>query len=250
MQQFLHYIMPSDAEKLAKQKVSDEIFELVLRHTDKALAAERFGSTNSGYELCYSDIDLRLFSASSRSDLRNPSRGIALKLRQNLDKLVPILKQHGFENVQLVHARYPLISARHGQSQVDVQIVASNSAEHVSEFVREQMAMHQDLYPVYALVRTYLALRGLTDVYQGGLGAYTLIMMIIASLKLAPGSNPGESLINFFRFYSSLDTYNSSIGIIPPKIDGKAAPPPDVGDSTSKEQKVSATHGCFIPEPS
>jgi len=100
------------------------------------------------------------------------------------------------------------------------------------------------LMGIYTVVRTMMVLRSLEDVFRGGVGSYTLVMMIIASLKLAPGSSMGQSLINFFGFYGNLDTYKETIGLMPPALHPKLDHANQVAklgpDATAEEKWIAA----------
>jgi non-canonical poly(A) RNA polymerase PAPD5/7 len=85
---------------------------------------------------------------------------------------------------------------------------------------------------LYAILKTALDMRGLNDVFRGGLGSYSLFMLIrMASEKAreyavanatAPPSEADlarSDLMEFLRFYGTfLDTYGYGITVDPPRI--------------------------------
>jgi len=69
-----------------------------------------------------------------------------------------------------------------------------------------------------------LDLRGLLDVFRGGLSSYGLLMMLVASTKLHGNmqpQNPSQQLLHFLKFYSTLDMEKNWISIDPPALRDK-----------------------------
>jgi non-canonical poly(A) RNA polymerase PAPD5/7 len=122
--------------------------------------------------------------------------------------------------VRLRHARYPLISLMHKKSGLDIQIVASNDSSNSRQIIKQYMDEHPNLYAVFALIKSMLDIRGLTDVYRGGLGSYSLFMMIMAVLKMGPYTGTqtlaGSQLMTVLEFYTKLDTYKRGLTLHPP----------------------------------
>ena len=80
------------------------------------------------------------------------------------------------------------------------------------------------LYELYFVLKAALEIRGLTDVFRGGLGSYPLLMMLVASIKLNPHprNDAAGALINFLEFYGSFDNTSKGISIDPPELFDKA----------------------------
>ncbi|EOD44085.1 PAP/25A-associated [Neofusicoccum parvum] len=84
------------------------------------------------------------------------------------------------------------------------------------------------LRTVYTLVKYMLEIRGLTDVFRGGMGSYSIFYMIVAGIKFGPQTakdDPAAQLLAFMDFYSNFDTTKNWISLEPleilPKIETK-----------------------------
>jgi non-canonical poly(A) RNA polymerase PAPD5/7 len=201
-----------------------------------------FGSVANGYDLSFADLDLRLCLSGVEDRIRAPSREDVIRLKRYLTSMIPVLQNLGFDTPELVHSRYPLLDTRYPDAAIKVQVVSANNTTLSIDFINLQIQEHPDLPSIYAVIRTMLKIRDLSDVFHGGIGSYTLVMMIIASLKLLPGESAGENLINFLEFYSTIDTKNHTIGLVPPGIHPKYRTKYDIpptSNVTTREQRVS-----------
>jgi non-canonical poly(A) RNA polymerase PAPD5/7 len=123
------------------------------------------------------------------------------------------------------YARYPLISVQDRLSGLDVQIVLSKDSSLSRTIMQGYMEEYPYLRQLYYVVKTALEIRGLTDVYRGGIGSYPLFMMIVASIRHAPHppNDAAGGLLNFLRFWSEFDTRNQGISIEPAYLFDKAS---------------------------
>jgi non-canonical poly(A) RNA polymerase PAPD5/7 len=184
---------------------------------------ELFGSERTGLTLATSDIDFRLLK---KEKLEDPTLGRlppTPKEREEAMKHIHklhwdgLLKHKAYLLPTLRYARYPLISIQDRQSGLDLQIVLSNDTSLSREIMKGYMEQYPYLRQLYFVVKTMFDVRGLTDVFRGGFGSYTLFMMVVASIRHMP--HPREdvagALINFMKFYRNFDTTKKGLSIEP-----------------------------------
>lgn len=200
---------------------------------DGVINFDVFGSHRTGLATPASDLDICFQLAVLQKKLgeRGPSpfrdKGKAL-VRKKLDKMCKIsFKDPEFTGQEIVaFARYPLLRILHHRSQLTIQIVSSDPRTAVVEFVKSYLDEFPNLKPIYMIVKAALAARGLDEPKTGGLGSYSLLIMIVASFKLGPSlraDDLGRALLEFLRFYDKFDSRDHCICIDPPMIFSKSA---------------------------
>jgi non-canonical poly(A) RNA polymerase PAPD5/7 len=221
---FYHFSKPNPDEVFARQHVIEQVRE----HVRKILpnhSLEVFGSERTGLAFATSDIDLRLVKNSRKNDSAlPPSNSQRTKAKSDLKKLYwngvsrnGLSRHKAYILPQLRHARYPLIALQDRQSGLDIQIVLGNDTSLSREMIERYTTQYPYLRPLYAVVKTMFDVRGLTDVFRGGFGSYTLFMMIVASIRHnpSPRNDAAGGLLNFLRFYRSFDTSEKGLSIEP-----------------------------------
>jgi non-canonical poly(A) RNA polymerase PAPD5/7 len=239
---FKNYITLTEEERTCRERLARMVDKAVKKMSQGIYETEIHGSMAFGYSLGSSDLDVRIYLPSARELVSAPSIKSTTRLKWFLFSLIKPMKTLGFIDPQLVYSRIPLLDTRHPESQVSVQVVSANSSRLSMEYLKPQIKEDPDILSIYAVVRLMLQLRNLHDVFHGGLGSYSLIMMIIASTKLLSGASVGEKLINFFDFYTTLDTTKQTVGLIPPAIHPKyrhAVQIPKIPQNPTVEQTVS-----------
>jgi non-canonical poly(A) RNA polymerase PAPD5/7 len=224
---FLEYIKPTPAEEAATKAVTQSIRDTVKKlssHQD----TEVFGSQASGLVLATSDIDIRLYDPENKDQEKAPRHQSRKEMVAHMLKISKRLNLNNKEYmmVRMRHARYPLISTVHKKSGLDVQIVAGNDTSNSQQIIKQYMSEYPYLYAHFAFIKSMLDIRGLTDVYRGGLGSYSLFMMIAAALKTKTLSQTegkhlgqplaGKRLREVLQFYAEMDTYKRALMLKPP----------------------------------
>lgn len=222
IQSFVKYIKPTDLEIAARDAVirqtRDLIHDILPDHS-----TEVFGSQRTGLNLATSDIDIRLWKENvpemkgtiARMAPRHQVRKI---LERDLNILHHTLDAHpDYKLCQLRHARYPLISVQHTASGYDLQIVCNNDTANSRETIKELLQKDEDIYALFSLWKTMLDIRGLSDVYRGGLGSYSLLIMIIAALRalsLTETESVSRKFLLTLRFYGEIfDSYKHGLTV-------------------------------------
>lgn len=173
-----------------------------------------------------SDIDLGLIprdllSQDAHSKLP-PSRARRDEQKADLSFLCSkILRNHKLDYTPPVirWARFPLISLHDRSSGLDVQVVLSNDTSLSRKYIQRYIKDYPYLPQLYSIIKGTLDARGLNNVFKGGVGSYSLFMLIVTSLKLRPNerNDAAGGLLNFFQFWAAEDTDKYGYSVDPPE---------------------------------
>jgi non-canonical poly(A) RNA polymerase PAPD5/7 len=218
------YATPSRPEGLARKHAVEQIQSHV-RELVPNFILEVFGSERTGLSLATSDIDLRLvtpeIAVDTQGSLRPPPRQQRLELVDKLYKLRNHLqRKNQYFLCAIRYSRYPLLSFQDRASGLDVQIVLSNDTSSARAAVSKYLKEYSYLAEVYTVVKSMFDIRGLSDVFRGGFGGYSIFMMVVASLQLnAPiKADAAHGLLSFLQFWSTFDTTQKGISVEPSEL--------------------------------
>ncbi|EME42275.1 hypothetical protein DOTSEDRAFT_97909, partial [Dothistroma septosporum NZE10] len=220
IQRFEQYMTPTSVERAARQAIADElkgfITATLMREEPRKTGCELFGSEKTGLALPISDIDVRLWDISGRPAARMSNRmDVLYRAILKSDKyIVPTLRNSG---------SYPIINCQHRESGIDIQIVASNDTTRQQEVMTQYLSAIPYLRPLFYVVRTMFAMRGLLEVYTGGLGSYGSFVLLLAALNRTLGDRHQRShsaavqLRRFLHFYSEavIDPRKHGVAVFP-----------------------------------
>lgn len=217
-------------EALARRQVASNVQRIVEKILGtKSYTTEIFGSARTGLEQATSDIDIRLMLRDRTGENRKlPKQNERRILKEALTRLFArgIVNQQKYTSAKLRHARYPLITMQHKMSGLEVQIVLANDTSHARSIMQKYMDEYPYIRQVFSVLKAMLDVRGLSDVYTGGIGSYPLFMMLVASLRHSPLPQGQEdaaafALLNFLRFWGDFDT-SKGISIEPVELFDKS----------------------------
>jgi non-canonical poly(A) RNA polymerase PAPD5/7 len=229
---FHKYTTPDRHEILARK----HLIQQVRNHLGTWIPeykVEVFGSERTGLGMPLSDIDFRLVPESEALDPAQAKLPPSVEQRRENIKILQRLYNNSLRKDKAYilpvvrHARYPLISAQDRRSGLDIQIVLSNDTSISRVIMQGYMDEIPYLRELYWVVKTIFDTRGLSDVFRGGFGSYSLFMMVVASIKHAPEppKDSAHALLNFLRFWGSFDTTKQGISIEPAFFYDKAEYP-------------------------
>jgi non-canonical poly(A) RNA polymerase PAPD5/7 len=248
---------PDHYETLARKHLIEQVRNHV-RETHPPYALEVFGSERTGVAFATSDIDLRLVH---QLDLLNSSPDIAAAQKPpGEDKRTALTTElHKIHrNLQSAHpeyvdptfrwARYPLVALRDRNSGLEVQIVAANDSSISRGCMAKYMAEYPYLGPVYSVVKAMFDVRGLSNVFMGGFGSYSLFMMLVASIKHAPSdrNDAAGALVNFLHFWRHFDTTAHGISIEPVELYNKKEAEAVMSARARKQIRVTSLTSRFL----
>ncbi|KAH4819838.1 hypothetical protein HBH61_030380 [Parastagonospora nodorum] len=223
IERFCAYSQPGHYETIARRQVIEQVKSQTRRILPDHVL-EIFGSERTGLTLATSDIDLRLVK---KAKMKDPEQSKLLPTSREREEATrdlymlygKIRTKHKSAYLLLTirNARYPLISLQDHKSGLDVQVVLSNDTSLSRDLMKGYMEQYPYLRQLHLVVKTMFDVRGLTDVFRGGFGSYTLFMMIVASIrhKPHPRNDAAGGLINFMKFYRDLDTTKEGLSIEP-----------------------------------
>ena len=195
------------------------------------------GSRSTGLATPISDFDFSITLPNSLpggwilpDDEKNIFQ-LQLSENDNKNKAVKVLSKierhfHSsskFRNTEFVrHARVPIIRSTHVATGLEVQIQTMAQYRAAHEHTLAYLSEFPSLRPLYIILRYCLELRDLTTVFRGGLGSYSLLMMIVTAMKHANGKfatdDLGGQLIHVLEFYGGADLYKVGFSANPPRV--------------------------------
>ena len=186
------------------------------------------GSYSTGLADRLSDFDFNLsFPEYEKGPLERGPSPTRLRARKaggsaliRIQHLLGSLRQL-FKDVELIHARVPIVKAEHIPTSLKVEIQTLSSTQNTREYIASYLAEFPTLRTLYVVVRSALHVRYLTNVRKGGLGSYSVFMMIVNALKHASGKFAHDDLANHFlhilEFYGNADLYKFGFSPDPPR---------------------------------
>jgi non-canonical poly(A) RNA polymerase PAPD5/7 len=199
------------------------ITDTMLTHARGRYVGKIVGSQRTGTSCASSDIDIALIPLKEywhEGGRRMAGRSF---LKRLYHKLSAPSYHNIFADVVIQYSHFPLVSLRIVRSGQRVQIVFPTRDDYAlaETAVAQSLELHPDILPILITVRQSLEVRGLNDVFRGGIGSYTLLNMIRASIELKPANSLGQNFLNFLQFYAQFDSTKYGISLCPPGIHEK-----------------------------
>ncbi|KAI8806970.1 hypothetical protein BJ742DRAFT_814994 [Cladochytrium replicatum] len=201
---YVAYMAPTPAEVYMRNDLINRIRDIVLNVFYNA-EMHVFGSFDTGVFLPTSDLDLVVLTNIQKGSVQSALYKLAqnLRNRMQLESLTVIAK-----------ARVPIIKLVDKLTGYNVDISFNiesglDSAAIMKSFLADQL-VGSALRSILIVMKQFLTCRGLNEVFSGGLGSYSLILLVFSFLKLhpmiqtqqiAPGENLGVLLLEFLELY-------------------------------------------------
>ncbi|KAI4137616.1 MAG: hypothetical protein LQ341_005067 [Variospora aurantia] len=229
---FERYVTPSIAALNASKKVVSQIKQVISSTIDHS-SSEVIGSYKTGLAMPWSDIDVAVSLPAIEKEAAAHQKSLHgrqyLKVhRKTLYKLkAAISRDPNFDaDVEHIFARVPIVRAKHRQTGVEVEIQMRAGSCHQHQHVLAFLAEYPTLRPLYFILRSCLELRRLAIPFEGGLGSYAILMLIVNALKHAPGQyafhDVASQLLHVLDFYAKSDLYHNGFSVDPPRMFSKA----------------------------
>ena len=228
---FEAYMRLTPAEELA----SNIIFSDLSAALEPFHRSTLIGSRSTGLATPISDLDVSVevdhshalhawkgWSVESRSRRRIRTEMLLL-LRETLSI------SQAFSRPKLIYARVPIVQAKHIATNLKIQLQITAPPESQQAHTTAVLEEIPSLRPLYIALRYALEIRNLTTVYEGGLGSYSLLIMIVTALKHAneqfASDDLARQLLHVLKFWGMANTYDTGYsvnpgGIIAKKNDG------------------------------
>lgn len=221
---FARWTEPTPGENRARTAVVQETEELIRSAlTPETTGVELFGSEKNNVALPFSDLDFRIY------DVHDPNMPHH-RLFPRLERICRAMRASDKFILPIVrNSAHPILNCQHRESGIDIQIVAADDSRPQQEVVMKYIHQIPYLRDIFYVVRTMLSMRGLVDVYSGGLGSYGTFVMVAAALvrhedhaKATQGTFKNNSaasqLVAFLHFYGNLDTHELCVAVHPQQL--------------------------------
>ena len=111
----------------------------------------------------------------------------------------------------IVRAKVPIIKfvCPYGHFHIDISINQANGLQ-TAHFINRWLQKQPALRPLIMVVKQFLQQRALSEVFTGGLGSYSVTLMVLSFLQvhpklqrgeMPPEQNLGALLMEFFELY-------------------------------------------------
>lgn len=202
---FAQYVSPTEEERFARTEAIRRLTSTVEGLWPDA-SVQIFGSVDSGLYLPHSDLDAVVVCASLPTDaLSKPP--LAKLAKALLRAKIPLP-----ESVRVIaRARVPIIKYIDAQTDYEVDVSFNvTSGLDAAKFMRHEMRSQPAVRPLTLVLKHFLQMRSLNEVFSGGLGSYSIMCLVISFLQMHPlvqsgliraHENLGVLLMEFFELY-------------------------------------------------
>lgn len=205
--EFERFISPTHEEVSARAELVANVTAIV--HTIWPMAkVEVFGSYATNLYLPTSDIDMCILNTPQGG-------GESPEFSEHLELAQAIRNVKGFaRRVNFIKARVPLVKIVSSTCNVqcDISFGHGNGPANV-QVIRGYLAEFPALRPLLLVLKCFLQQRSLNEVFSGGLGSYSVLLLVVSHLQMMgynfPGSaaNLGTALQQLFQLYGRIFNY-------------------------------------------
>eukprot|EP00124_Ichthyophonus_hoferi_P002469 Ihof_evm9s169 gene=Ihof_evmTU9s169 len=202
---YMAYMRPTPEEESMRQDLIDRITSITKKEWPRS-KLDVFGSYRTCLYTPSSDIDVVLFGDWPRVPLRT----LANKLRS--------ADMADDEMRVIENARVPIIKFKDVLTGIDVDIAFNQpSGPSAADIIEGYIEEYPCLLPLVLVLKQFLAQRKLNEPFTGGIGSYSLVVMVVSFLQLHPrisnqaataNMNLGVLLMEFFEVYGRIFEYN------------------------------------------
>ncbi|PJF17571.1 Poly(A) RNA polymerase cid14 [Paramicrosporidium saccamoebae] len=219
---FANYVSPTEEERYSRSEAVRRLTEVVQSLWREA-TVQVFGSFDSQLYLPSSDLDVVVVHQDLQLDdyTKPPLKKLAKAL---LKAGIPIP-----ETVKVItKARVPIIKYvdHNTDFEIDVSFNVTSGLE-AATFMQKQMKAQSAIRPFTLVMKHFLHMRELNEVFHGGLGSFSIMCLVISFLQMHPlvqtgliraHENLGVLVLEFFELYGR--NFNSDIVGISVQKDG------------------------------
>ncbi|KAL9584655.1 MAG: hypothetical protein Q9212_001991 [Teloschistes hypoglaucus] len=224
---FERFVTPTADEMKGAREVALQVRRIV-QSILRDSSCEVIGSYSTGLAMPTSDIDFSVMLAAVDRDATSHRKSLGGRGFQKLyrNALFKIQRAFGKEsnfghNAELVHARIPIVRTTHQATGLEVQIQMWSGIKRQEQYTLAYLSEYPMLRPLYFVLRSCLRMRGLGLTYEGGLGSYATLMLIVNALKHGAGQydplDVGSQLLHFLLFCIRIDLYQDGFSVDPPR---------------------------------
>ncbi|KAL8909105.1 MAG: hypothetical protein Q9207_000439 [Kuettlingeria erythrocarpa] len=218
---------PSVDELQAVKKVTVQARQ-VIDSTVNDSCFKVIGSHSTGLAMPWSDIDVTITLPDIDEEAAAHHKSLTGRKYQKLYyKTLRQLRQSFAKDPDfaldaealIIHARVPILRVLHRRTGLEVQIQIHTGLHQQQQYTLAYLAEYPTLRPLYFVLRSCLQVRLLNKTYAGGLGSYSILIMIVNALKHASGRydrhDVAQHLLHVLRFYARSDLYLNGFSVEP-----------------------------------
>lgn len=202
------------------------------------------GSRSTGLATPTSDFNYRVDMDSTEQSSTKDSQELTPKVAKSTTRSMPkhiwssLQESKEIATTELLFAPVPMLKCKHRATGLSIQFQTMSPSQASQQYTAAYLSEFPSLRPLYILIRHFLEIRDLTAVSRGGLGSYTIFMMIVAALKHSRGEfspdDLGGQLLHVLDFYGNANLYESGFSVDPPRTFKKT----QESKQTPEERKV------------
>ncbi|EON64657.1 hypothetical protein W97_03890 [Coniosporium apollinis CBS 100218] len=239
---FYEFVKPHDFEERMRQDLITRISRSLDKNpTYRGGQVRCFGSFAAGLYLPTSDMDLVLVS----HEFRN--RGVPMfgLTKSWMYRFAGMLEREGLAQPRTTEvipsAKVPIVKFIDRVTGLKVDISFENlSGVSAIDTFRKWKTEFPAMPVIVAFIKQFLLMRGLNEVYLGGIGGFSVICLVVSLMQHLPAvqsgamvgeQNLGELLLNFFDLYGNkFNITTTGISMEPPGYYAKSAGIPNKTD--------------------
>jgi len=200
---FTEYISPTIEEIYMRNEIIARITKVIKDQLPQA-EVDVFGSYKTGLFLPTSDIDMVVFGEWNTLPLNCLKEAL---IRNNLTdpENAKVLDKASVPIIKIVESRTEL--------KIDISFNTLNGVK-AAELIKKYLVEFPCLRQLVMVLKQFLIQRDFNEVWTGGIGSYSLILMTVSFLQLharidphSPNNNLGVLLIEFFELYGRCFNY-------------------------------------------
>ncbi|KAG0621663.1 hypothetical protein M758_3G038500 [Ceratodon purpureus] len=183
---FCEFVAPTEEEQYMRDTAVERV-SAVVKSIWPSCQVKVFGSFATGLYLPTSDVDVVVLNSGCQA-LQDGLKALAKALTRG----------HVGKSIQVIgKARVPIIKFVETTSNIpfDISFDVANGPE-AADFIKTAMSVIPPLRPLCLVLKIFLQQRELNEVYQGGIGSYALLVMLLTHLQMHPSkrraSNRGQ----------------------------------------------------------
>ena len=231
-----------------REKYIKKIYEsinIILKNENLNFLCAFYGSNISGLSIENSDIDIMVKIRKNKNEINYINRIMDLivrKFKNNINELnyiknihpiytasIPVIKLEcdlssdlGLNsNLNNLIKKYNLSYNNLTKLFFDITFFEVEDeniripSELMIDYIKQSTTVYPQIFDIIYIMKKFLFNRKLNQSYQGGISSFSLFLLILSFLKYVQNNNfekpLGSLLIEFLRFYSNFDFYNSII---------------------------------------
>ena len=208
----------------AEDKASKLIISDVKCALEEAFGPEEIhmlGFRETGFATPSSDFDFSITPKGGTAAKKNSPTSLKI----NASDVLRRVQKRIWASPQLKYLRYipasvPLVQATHCGTGAIINFQTMAPFQASQELIKSWHIEFPSLRSLVITIRTFLGFHNLTTVFEGGVGSYTLVVMVATALKYAEWARDtddlGGQLLHCLDFWGSADFYKYTYSTTPP----------------------------------